>query len=105
MHSIALTVGPQKDRYRAGSLGCADRRKSHVGSADGRGVIQLHNVDGNASFYLAFGDTEPGPGAAGIPVPVGKRFPEDIQITPDGGVWAWANKAGTKLQAVVVGWS
>lgn len=102
MHSLALTVGP--DRADIGLvLSAALITENPTGSADGRGLIRLYNVDDNSAVYLAFGDTDPG--AAGVPLPIGGEFSEDIQITPAGGVWAWANKTGTKLQAVVVGWS
>ena len=104
MHSLALTVGP--DRADIGLvLSAALITENPTGSADGRGLIRLFNVDDNSTVYLAFGDTEPGAAESGVPLPIGGEFSEDIHITPAGGVWAWANKTGTKLQAVVVGWS
>ncbi len=30
---------------------------------------------------------------------------DDNQVTPGGGCWAWSNMNGTKMQAVVTGWS
>lgn len=104
MYSIPLTVGPQKADIGL-ALSAAITAQNPVGSETGRGLVQLFNSDDNAAFYLAFGDTEPGADVAGIPVPIGGRFPDDLQITPNGGVWAWSNKTGTRLQAVIAGWS
>ena len=105
MHSLALTVGPDRADIGA-ALSTAIATENAVGrvSDRGRGTVRLYNVDDTAAAYLHFGDTEPGADVAGILLPIGQRFPEDIQITPAGGVWAWARE-GTKLQAVVVGWS
>ena len=106
MHSLALTVGPGRADIGA-ALSTAIGTENAVGrvSDRGRGTVRLFNVDDNSTVYLAFGDTEPGAAESGVPLPIGGEFSEDIHITPAGGVWAWANKTGTKLQAVVVGWS
>ena len=104
MFSISLTVGP--DRADIGlALSAALIAANPVGSAAGRGTIRLWNVDDNATAYLNFGDAEPDASVSGIPLPIGERFQEDIQVTPDGGVWAWSGSEGTRLKALVMGWS
>ena len=106
MHLFPLIVGP--DRADIGvALSAAIATENPTGPVDGRGrgLVRLFNVDDNAVAYLHFGDTEPDADVAGIPLPIGGLFPEDIQITPDGGVWAWSGSEGTRLHALVVGWS
>ena len=107
MHSFSLTVGP--DRADIGlALSAAIATENPVGPVDsrGRGTVRLFNIDDNSTAYLHLDDdTEPDASVSGIPIPIGGEFSGDIQITPSGGVWCWANKSGTKLQALVVGWS
>ena len=105
MHSLALTVGP--DRADIGLvLSAALITENPAGSADGRGLIRLFNVDDNSTVYLAFGDTEPGAAESGVPLPIGGEFSEDIHNHAGRRcVGLGPNKTGTKLQAVVVGWS
>ena len=104
MHSFSIQVGPNKADIGV-ALSAAIAAENPVGSTAGRGVVRLFNTDDNASVYLSFGNTEPGSDVAGILLPIGQRFPEDIQITSDGGVWAWSGSEGTRLNALVVGWS
>ena len=70
----------------------------------GRGTVRLFNVDDNSTVYLAFGDTEPGAAESGFHYPSAANFQKTFTSRRPA-VWAWANKTGTKLQAVVVGWS
>lgn len=71
----------------------------------GRGSVRLFNSAGNARLYIALQDTAPDSDMPGVGVRPGEWFPMDIQITPAGGVWAWAGKDGAKITALVVGWS
>ena len=106
MHSFSLTVGPDRADIGA-ALSAAIATENPTGPADsrGRGHVRLFNVDDNATAYLHFGDTEPDADVSGILLPIGERFPEDIQIKPAGGVWVWSGSEGTRLSALVVGWS
>ena len=71
----------------------------------GRGTVSLCNTSGNARLYVALQDTAPDTSVPGIPVRVGEWFPEDLQITPAGGVWAWASRDDATMTALVTGWS
>ena len=102
MHSIFFTVG--KVRTDIGVV-LSDAIVAANPSSSGRGAVRLYNVDDNAQCYLAFADAEPAADVAGIPIPFGAVFQDDIQVTPGGGCWAWSNMNGTKMQAVVTGWS
>ena len=63
----------------------------------GRGSVRLCNSSGNARIYLAIQKLEPGADVPGIPVRVGEWYPDELlQITPAGGVWAWAGRDGTQ---------
>ena len=104
MHSFSLTIGPTRVDIGL-ALSAALIAENPVGSAAGRGSVKIFNVDDNATAYLHFGDTEPDASVSGIPIPIGQRFPEDIQITPAGGVWAWSGSAGTRLAVLVLEWS
>ena len=106
MFSISLTVGPDRaDIGLALSAAIATENPTGPVADRGRATVRLFNDDDNAAAYLHFGDTEPDASVSGIPIPIGGHFPEDIQVTPAGNVWAWAGKAETRLTALVLGWS
>ena len=71
----------------------------------GRGCVRLCNTSGNARLYVALQDTAPDASVPGIPVFVGAWFPGNLQITPDGGVWAWASRDDATMTALVTAWS
>ena len=71
----------------------------------GRGAVRLCNTAGNTRLYVLIQDTAPDGSAPGLPVRPGDWFPEDIQITPAGGVWAWAGRDGATMSALIVAWS
>lgn len=74
-------------------------------SGAGRGMVRMCNASGNTRLYILIQDTAPDGNLPGLPVRPGDWFPEDIQITPAGGVWAWAGRDGATMTALVVSWS
>ena len=78
-------------------------REAPVGA--GRGMVRLCNTAGNTRLYVLIQDDAPDGSTPGLPVRTGDWFPEDIQIKPTGGVWAWAGRDGAQIVALVVGWS
>lgn len=76
-----------------------------MGFRTGRGAARLCNSSVNARLYVLIQDTAPDGSVPGLPVRPGEWFPEDIQITPAGGVWAWAGRDHAVMTALVVQWS
>ena len=70
----------------------------------GWGAVRLCNTAGNARLYILLQDTAPDGSAPGLPVRPGEWFPEDVQVMPSGGVWAWAGRDGAAITALVTSW-
>ena len=89
------------------ALSAALAAANPVGPMSGRGraLVRLCNTSGNARLYLAVQADAPDGTVPGIPVRVGDWYPLDLQITPAGGIWAWASRDGAKIMAQVVRWS
>ena len=87
------------------TLSAAIAAENPVGSSAGRGVVRLCNTDDSATIYLAVQVGVPDGTVPGVPVRVGEWFPEDLEITPDGGLWAWTARAEAKVTALVTRWS
>ena len=105
MTTLPITLGPAPTDIGV-VLSVALEAENPVGPAGGRGrgSVRLCNSSGNARIYLAIQKLEPGVDVPGIPVRVGEWYPEPLQITPAGGVWAWAGRDGTQITVIVVGW-
>lgn len=106
MDTLHVTVNRTKADIGATLSGLIAAEKTVGPTADrGRGRVRLCNADDNAKLFLAFQSMAPGSDVAGIPVAVGDWFPEEVDIVPGGGVWAWSNRDATKVVALVTKWS
>ena len=91
------------------ALSAAIEAENPVGpmSMRGRGRVRLFNSSGNARLYVGVQDTAPDASVPGVLVRPGAWWlpDEDLEITPAGGVWAWSNRDGAKITALVTAWS
>ena len=105
MTTLPITLGPAPtDIGVVLSAAIAVENPTNPTALLGRGLVRLCNSSGRDRIYLVIQELEPGADVPGIPVRVGEWYPEPLQITPDGGIWAWAGSDSTQITALVVGW-
>ena len=105
MDTTTITLGTAPTDIGASlSAGIFTDTTRPAGSVQGRGSIRLYNAAVDASIYVAVQDTTPDGDTAAVRVRPQTWFPIELQVTPDGGVWAWASRADTKASAWVTSW-